>query len=52
MSMKERADADGPHRHAGRYPRRKPRESNDVLSETGWDAIFPPVAVDLEPARF
>lgn len=31
---------------------RKPRESNDVLREKGWDAIVPPVAVELEPARF
>lgn len=31
---------------------RKPRESNDVLREKGWEAIVPPVAVELEPARF
>jgi hypothetical protein len=33
-------------------PRRKARESNEVLRDQGWEAIDPPIAVELEPARF
>ena len=31
---------------------RKAVESNDVLREHGWKPIDPPIAVELEPARF
>ena len=31
---------------------RKAIESNDVLREYGWEPINPPIAVELEPARF
>ena len=33
-------------------PRRKARESNDVLRERGWAYLETPVAIELEPARF
>jgi hypothetical protein len=33
-------------------PRRKARESNDVLRDRGWEAIDSPIPVELEPARF
>lgn len=33
-------------------PSRKARESNDVLSERGWERIETPIPVELEPARF
>ena len=33
-------------------PGRKARESNDVLRERGWVALKPPIAIELEPARF
>ena len=31
---------------------RKPRESNDLLRDKGWDYIEAPIPVELEPARF
>ena len=33
-------------------PRRKARESNDVLREKGWQRLPEPIPVTLEPARF
>ena len=33
-------------------PDRKPKESNDVLRDRGWQLIDDPIAIDLEPARF
>jgi hypothetical protein len=33
-------------------PGRRARESNDVLRESGWRAFDPPIAIDLDPARF
>jgi hypothetical protein len=33
-------------------PNRKPRESNDVLREQGWEFIEAPIPVELTPARF
>jgi hypothetical protein len=33
-------------------PGRKARESNEVLRDQGWKPIDPPVAIELEPARF
>ena len=33
-------------------PGRNARDSNDVLREKGWQNIFDPIAIDLEPARF
>jgi hypothetical protein len=33
-------------------PRRKARESNDVLKDQGWEPIDAPLPVELEPARF
>ena len=31
---------------------RKPKESNDVLRDRGWQLIDDPIAIELEPARF
>ena len=33
-------------------PKRKARESNDVLREKGWEPLTAPIPVVLEPARF
>ena len=33
-------------------PGRKARESNDLLSERGWEPLQSPVEITLEPARF
>lgn len=33
-------------------PRRKARESNDVLRDKGWEPLPAPIPVELEPARF
>ncbi len=33
-------------------PGRKPRESNDVLRDKGWEPIERPIDITLEPARF
>jgi hypothetical protein len=33
-------------------PRRKARESNDVLRDRGWEYIEAPLPIELEPARF
>ncbi len=33
-------------------PGRKPRESNDLLRDKGWEPIGRPIGIDLEPARF
>ena len=33
-------------------PRRKARESNDVLRDLGWQPIEAPIATQLQPARF
>jgi hypothetical protein len=33
-------------------PRRKARESNNVLREMGWERLPDPIPVTLEPARF
>jgi hypothetical protein len=33
-------------------PRRKARESNDVLRDKGWEPLPAPIEVALEPARF
>src|SRR5688572_30416262 len=33
-------------------PRRKARESNDVLRELGWETIEEPIRIQLTPARF
>ena len=33
-------------------PRRKARESNDVLRDKGWEALPKPIDIELEPARF
>lgn len=33
-------------------PGRKPRESNDVLRERGWEPLPAPVPLTLKPARF
>ena len=33
-------------------PRRKARESNDVLRDRGWQPIDEPIPIELEPARF
>ena len=31
---------------------RKPKESNDVLRDLGWQPIDEPIAIELQPARF
>jgi hypothetical protein len=33
-------------------PRRKARESNDVLRDQGWQRISDPIPIELEPTRF
>jgi hypothetical protein len=33
-------------------PRRRARESNDVLRDKGWEPLSAPIPVALEPARF
>ena len=33
-------------------PGRKPRESNDVLRDQGWEHLPAPIDIELEPARF
>ena len=33
-------------------PGRKPRESNDVLRDRGWERLRAPIDIDLQPARF
>ena len=33
-------------------PKRRARESNDVLRDQGWEHIDKPIAIELEPARF
>ncbi len=33
-------------------PGRKPRESNDVLRDQGWEHLPAPIDIDLQPARF
>ena len=33
-------------------PRRKAKESNDVLAEQGWDKLDAPIPIALRPARF
>lgn len=33
-------------------PRRRAKESNDVLRERGWNPIDAPIAISLDPARF
>ena len=33
-------------------PRRRARESNDVLRDKGWEPLPAPIPVELEPARF
>ena len=33
-------------------PRRRAKESNDVLRNHGWDPLPAPIDIELEPARF
>jgi hypothetical protein len=33
-------------------PGRRARESNDVLSDRGWQTLSDPIPIELEPARF
>jgi hypothetical protein len=33
-------------------PSRKPKESNEVLRDKGWEPLAAPIDVELEPARF
>jgi hypothetical protein len=33
-------------------PRRRAKESNDVLRELGWHRLDRPIAIRLEPAKF
>lgn len=45
---------DGSHYHItfSLAPGRKAKESNDVITNRGWDPIDPPIPVRLHPARW